>query len=189
MVAVGNTCNPHAFDFAYNGTCHILDLNDYYHLCLTATADIPGLAVAAILVDVIGRKWSLIVTSMLYAITCLFLFICMQKTSMIAVLYFARAFIDAPAQILCVYTDEVYPTDVRALGLGLGFMMSRAGAMITLYVAQVLLSFSLYYALGVCVSLGFLFMVASACLPLETKGMSLKSYGWYALITCVCVCV
>ena len=182
LIAVGNTCNPFAFDFANNESCHILELNDYYDLFWTATADIPGLAVAAILVDIIGRKRSFIVTSMLYAVTYLFLFICMQKTLMVVVLYFARAFIDAPSQIIYVYTAEVYPTEVRALGMGLGSMMARAGAMVTPFAAQVLLSSSLYYALGVYVSLGFLFMVTAACLPLETKGMSLKSHGWYSLI-------
>ena len=185
MITVGNTCDPYAFGFANNGTCHILNLNDYNNLLLTTTADIPGLVVAAILVDVIGRKRSFIITSMLYAITCLFLFICMQKTPMVIVLYFARTLIDAPAQILFVYTAEVYPTEVRALGMGFGSMMARVGAMVTPFAAQVLLSFYLYYALGVYVSLGFLFMVTAVWLPLETKGMSLKSHGWYSLKMCV----
>ena len=185
MIAVGNTCNPHAYDFANNETCHMLDLNDYFHLFWTATADIPGIILAAILIDVIGRKRSFIITSMLYAITYLFLFICMQRTPMVVVLFFARAFIDAPLQILYIYIAEVYPTEVRALGVGLGSMMARAGAMVTPFAAQVLLGFSLYYALGVYVSLGFLFMVTAACLPLETKGMGLKSHEWYSLIICV----
>ena len=181
MIAVGNTCNPYDFDFPNNGTCHIFDRNDYYGLFLSATADIPGLVVAAILVDVIGRKRSFFITGMLYTVTCLVLYICMQKTPMVVVLFFARIFIGAPDQISWVYITEVYPTEVRALGMGLGSMMGRVGAMVTPFAAQVLLSFSLNYALGVYVSLGFLLMVTAVCLPLETKGMSLKSHGWYSL--------
>ena len=179
MVAIGNTCNPHAFDITNNATSHTLDLNDYWDLFWTSTSDIPGLVLAAFLGEVIGRKRSIIVTGMSYAITCLLLLICMQKTPMVALLFFGRALIEAPYQILYLYTSEVYPTEVRALSLGLGSMLARLGGMATPNVANILLSYSIHYAIGVYVGAGFLLTLVASLLPLETKGMSLKSHGWW----------
>ena len=180
MIAIGNTCDPQEFEIANNETCHILNLNDYWNLFWTSTGDIPGLILTAILVDLIGRKPSIITASIAFGVTCLLLFICMQKTPMVALLYIARAFIGATFQALYVYTPEVYPTEVRALGIGLASMFCRVGAMVTPYAAQVLLSVSLYYAVGVYGGAGGLIQaIAAVLLPLETKGMSLKPHGWY----------
>ena len=178
MVTIGSTCDPYAFVITNNGTCHILNLNDYWNLFWTSTGDIPGLILTAILVDLIGRKPSLIAENMAFGVTCLLLFICMQKTPMVALLFIARAFISATFQVLYVYTPEVYPTEVRALSIGSGAMFGRVGAMVTPYAAEVLLSYSLYYAVGVYAGLGFFQAITAALLPLETKGMSLKSLGW-----------
>jgi hypothetical protein len=48
----------------------------------------------------------------------------------------------------------VYPTDLRAVALGSGSGSARIGAMITPYVAQVLLRKSLYAAVGVYAGIG-----------------------------------
>ena len=180
MIAIGNTCDTQAFEIANNETCHIFDRNDYWNLAWTSTGDIPGLFITAILVDLIGRKPSIISASIAFGVTCLLLLICMKKTLMVALLYIARAIISATFQTLYVYTPEVYPTEVRALAVGLGSMFCRGGAMITPYAAQVLLSVSLYYVVGVYVGVGgFLQAIAAFLLPLETKGLSLKPHGWY----------
>ena len=178
MISVGNTCYPYGFEIANNETCHVLNPKDYLDLFWTTIADIPGIVLGAILVDVIGRKPSIILTSMLYAVACLLLFMCMQRTPMVALLFLARACVDASFQILFVYTAEVYPTEVRALGLGLGNMACRVGAMVTPYAANVLFSYSLHHAIGVYAGTGFLSVITAAFLPLETKGIGLKSHGW-----------
>lgn len=53
-----------------------------------------------------------------------------------------------------VYTPEVYPTRLRAVALGCGSGCARIGAMITPYIAQVLLKTSLYSAISVYSALG-----------------------------------
>ena len=57
-------------------------------------------------------------------------------------------------QAVYVYTPEVYPTDLRAVALGSGSGSARIGAMITPYIAQVLLRKSLYAAVGVYAGIG-----------------------------------
>ena len=178
MVAIGNTCNPHAFVNTNNATSHNLDLIDFWDLFWTSTSEIPGVVLAAILVEVIGRKRNIIITGMMYTVTCLSLLICMQKTPMVALLFLARACIASPFQTLFLYTSEVYPTEVRALSLGLCSMICRLGGMATPNVANILLSYSIHYAIGVYAGVGFLLTFVAVFLPLETKGMSLKSHGW-----------
>lgn len=58
-------------------------------------------------------------------------------------------------QAVYVYTPEVYPTDLRAVALGSGSGSARIGAMITPYIAQVLLKRSLYAAVGVYAGIGW----------------------------------
>lgn len=53
-------------------------------------------------------------------------------------LFFARGIIAGVFQAAYVYTPEVYPTSLRAVGVGSCSAMARFGAMVTPYVAQVL---------------------------------------------------
>lgn len=53
-------------------------------------------------------------------------------------LFLARGIIAGVFQAAYVYTPEVYPTGLRAVGVGSCSAMARLGAMVTPYVAQVL---------------------------------------------------
>ena len=52
-------------------------------------------------------------------------------------LFVCRALIAGAFQALYVYTPEVYPTRVRALGLGMSSTVGRIGGIISPYIAQV----------------------------------------------------
>lgn len=55
-------------------------------------------------------------------------------------LFFARGIIAGVFQAAYIYTPDVYPTSLRAVGVGSCSAMARLGAMITPYVAQVTFS-------------------------------------------------
>ena len=76
------------------------------------------------------------------------------KLFQIIVLFIARGMSSAFFQAVYVYTPEVYPTDLRAVALGSGSGAARIGAMITPYIAQVLLKRSLYAAVSVYAGIG-----------------------------------
>ena len=50
--------------------------------------------------------------------------------------------------VVIVYTPEIYPTIVRALGMGVGTSSARTGALLTPYAAQVLLCVNDYATLS-----------------------------------------
>uniref|UniRef100_A0A915M750 Major facilitator superfamily (MFS) profile domain-containing protein n=1 Tax=Meloidogyne javanica TaxID=6303 RepID=A0A915M750_MELJA len=52
-------------------------------------------------------------------------------------IFISRAFISGAFQCVYVYTPEVYPTTLRALGLGASSSMARLGAIVTPFIAQV----------------------------------------------------
>lgn len=67
-------------------------------------------------------------------------------------LFFARGIIAGVFQAAYVYTPEVYPTSLRAVGVGSCSAMARLGAMVTPYVAQVnfmLRMMHLYFILNI----------------------------------------
>lgn len=72
------------------------------------------------------------------------------------------------------YQQKYYPTIMRAIGLGTCSTMARVGAIITPFVAQVLLRLSPYVAISIYGTVAFLAALASLLLPYETKGKELK---------------
>lgn len=89
-------------------------------------------------------------------------------------LFTARGFITGAFQAAYVYTPEVYPTTTRALGLGTCSGMARIGAIVTPFVAQVLLKKSIHVAISLYGAIGVLAAVAIFLLPIETKGRVMK---------------
>uniref|UniRef100_A0A8C5ERY0 Major facilitator superfamily (MFS) profile domain-containing protein n=1 Tax=Gouania willdenowi TaxID=441366 RepID=A0A8C5ERY0_GOUWI len=96
------------------------------------------------------------------------------RGSMTVLIFIARAFISGGFQAAYVYTPEVYPTATRALGLGTSSGMARVGALITPFVAQVMLEYSIYLALSVYCCCSLVAAIASCALPIETTGRGLQ---------------
>uniref|UniRef100_A0AAR2J0J5 Major facilitator superfamily (MFS) profile domain-containing protein n=1 Tax=Pygocentrus nattereri TaxID=42514 RepID=A0AAR2J0J5_PYGNA len=100
-------------------------------------------------------------------------FVCC-RSSLTVLIFIARAFIAGGFQAAYVYTPEVYPTATRALGLGTSSGMARVGALITPFVAQVMLESSVHLTLSVYCCCCLLAAVASCALPIETTGRGLQ---------------
>lgn len=60
-----------------------------------------------------------------------------RRAYLTLILFLARGIIAGVFQAAYVYTPEVYPTSLRAVGVGSCSAMARLGAMVTPYVAQV----------------------------------------------------
>jgi hypothetical protein len=100
-------------------------------------------------------------------------------------------YIRSISSILCLYTRgnkfvflahkrnlffifKYYPTTIRAIGLGTCSGFARIGAIITPFIAQVLLKASPYAAISLYGGVALFAAVISFLLPIETKGRDMK---------------
>ncbi|ELK03905.1 Synaptic vesicle 2-related protein [Pteropus alecto] len=154
--------------------CEYLSEEDYMDLLWTTLSEFPGILVTLWIIDRLGRKKTMALCFVVFSFCSLLLFICVGRNMLTLLLFVARAFISGGFQAAYVYTPEVYPTATRALGLGTCSGMARVGALITPFIAQVMLESSVYLSLAVYSGCCLLAAVASCFLPIETKGRGLQ---------------
>ncbi|CAB1318374.1 unnamed protein product [Coregonus sp. 'balchen'] len=154
--------------------CKYLTLDDYKDLLWTTLAEFPGLFLTLFVIDRIGRKKSMAMCFLMFSVCILPLYACVGRVALTVFIFIARAFITGGFQVAYVYTPEVYPTATRALGIGTCSGMARVGALLTPFVAQVLLKKSVYLTLSVYCIFCLLATGASMLLPIETTGLGLQ---------------
>ncbi|XP_051887817.1 synaptic vesicle 2-related protein isoform X1 [Pristis pectinata] len=154
--------------------CKYLNATDYTDLLWTTLSEFPGVLVTLWIIDRIGRKKTMAVSFFIFSFFALLLFACVGRFALTVFLFIARAFISGGFQAAYVYTPEVYPTATRALGLGTCSGMARVGALITPFIAQVMLESSVYLTLSVYSGCCLLAALASCFLPIETMGRGLQ---------------
>ncbi|CAG7731972.1 unnamed protein product [Allacma fusca] len=119
-------------------TCRTLTTPDYVDLLWTTLAEFPGILVTIFVLDKIGRKKTMAAQFLLFAITIfIFCFPIEDRVTITVILFMARGIVSGVFQAAYVYTPEVYPTSMRAIGIGTCSSLARIGAMVTPYVAQV----------------------------------------------------
>jgi MFS family permease len=132
--------NNHCFrENSSNETTECGDLpNKYYvRIFLTAVAELPGLIVTVIIIEVIGRKKTMALEFAITLVGFLLLFVCSTQAVTTFFLFLVRAFATGVFQAVYVYTPEVYATNIRARALGLHTSAARIGALLTPFNAQV----------------------------------------------------
>ncbi|XP_048523169.1 synaptic vesicle 2-related protein [Dendroctonus ponderosae] len=154
--------------------CKPLQTTDYIDLLWTTLAEFPGIFITIFIIERYGRKKTMAVQFVTYAICCCFLVICPGKRTVLTLMLFlARGIIAGVFQAAYVYTPEVYPTSLRSVGVGSCSAMARLGAMVTPYVAQVLLKTSITFATSTYAVAALLASIACMLLPIETAGKEL----------------
>ncbi|XP_046683021.1 synaptic vesicle 2-related protein [Homalodisca vitripennis] len=155
--------------------CRQLNTQDYMDLLWTTLAEFPGIFATIFVIERFGRKYTMAVQFVIFAACISLLFVCLESRAVLTVtLFMARGIIAGVFQAAYVYTPEVYPTPLRSVGVGTCSAMARLGAMVTPYIAQVLLQSSLLVATSVYGVAALLAAVACVLLPIETKGRELK---------------
>jgi MFS transporter, putative metabolite:H+ symporter len=143
-------------------------------LVLLALAQLPGYALAAFGVERWGRRATLIAFLSLGAISCA-LFVAASSPLLLAaaLLLMSFAFLGAWGA-LYAFTPEIFPTRLRATGMGLAGAMARLGGLLapSALAAVVLVSFGAAIALfAVLLALAAL---ATYAINLETRGVPLS---------------
>ena len=157
-----------------NLACKELTTKDYTDLMWTTIAEFPGCLLTIVLIEFLGRKWTMALDFIGFVIFVLCMMLCVSRNVLVFFLFTARAFISGAFQAAYVYTPEVYPTNVRAIGLGSCSGMSRLGAIITPFIAQVMLNINPSIAFIIYGVISILAAFACFMLPIETKGRVMK---------------
>ena len=157
-----------------NLQCRTLTTKDYTDLLWTTLAEFPGIFITLSIIEYLGRKVTMAVDMIGFALFSFLLIVCTSRSVLIFFLFAARAFISGAFQAAYVYTPEVYPTNIRAVGLGACSGLARVGAIITPFVSQVMLEYSEPLAVSIYAVVSLVAAVASLLLPIETKGRSMQ---------------
>ncbi|KAI7744573.1 hypothetical protein M8C21_015986 [Ambrosia artemisiifolia] len=109
---------------------NVQDPSLYINVFITSLAELPGLALAAYILDRVGRKISMEI--MLVSGFVLLLPIIVHQNDLITTgaLFGSRMFISASFIIVCIYAPEVYPTNLRTTGVGIATAIGRVGGMV-----------------------------------------------------------
>ncbi|XP_061197259.1 putative transporter SVOPL isoform X1 [Saccostrea echinata] len=155
---------------AENCKCNLLKSDDYITMLLSTFGEFIALPLNLSLIDRIGRRYTGAVNSFGMALFFILLQINMPKSLLTVIMFMVRGFSQGLFNFVYIYTAEVYPTTIRTLGIGTASAWARVGAMLTPFIAQVLLDKSLSSAVWVYGSLGTLAALCAVLLPIETKG-------------------
>lgn len=157
---------------AVNATQTVPESGDLYKSALvTSMAELPGLLVSAVIVDRFGRKNSMSGLFLLCGASLLPLVHPQSVATTTFLLFLARACITGTFTIVYIYAPEVYPTQLRATGLGIANSFARIGGVLCPLVAvELVKSCQLSLAVTLFVAVPVLGAVAVIFLPIETKG-------------------
>ncbi|KAL2943280.1 Organic cation/carnitine transporter 7 [Bienertia sinuspersici] len=136
--------------------------------------ELPGLIIAGLLIDRLGRKYSM---ALLFLSCAIFLFplVNHRSNTVTTVLMFgARACIMGTFTIAFIFAPEIYPTSVRNTGFGTASSMARVGAMVSPIVAVALVQ-GCHQKEAILIFAGVMLAAAVAVvlIPYETKGREL----------------
>lgn len=150
-------------------TCRQLARQDYADLLSTSLSELPGVLVTMVIIELFGRRLILALLAF-----------CVSRGMTVAVFFIARASISGAFMCAFVYTTELYPTTLRAIGMGTGSSAARLGAIVTPFIVQIASSYanSAHYMLTlplvIYVGAGLLGALATMALPYETRGRQMK---------------
>ena len=154
-----------------------LDTSDYVKILWTTMAELPGILITLVIIEILGRKLTMSIEFIGCMIGFLLLFICGSDTVIILFLFIIRAFATGVFQAMYVYTPEIYPTKFRAFSIGIHSAAARFGAIVTPYFAQVLLHNNDYVTFSLYAFSSLVLAILALLLPIETKGRALHDKG------------
>ncbi|CAN6183869.1 unnamed protein product [Urochloa humidicola] len=168
--------------FAYYGLVYLIselssrrsqpkDSSLYINVLVTSFAEFPGLLLAAILIDRIGRRVTL---GGMILLCCAFLAPLatqLREGLSIILLFCARTCVMGAFAVLHVYSPEIYPTSCRNTGVGFANVIGRIGTIVAPLTTTALLENHRQKEVVLVMDLAlFLAGVACTLFPLETKG-------------------
>ena len=148
----------------------------YGDIFVSSTAELPGLLLAAVFVDRIGRRRTMGGSLLLNFVCTLPLlgYATMPAWLETFSLFAARCSMMSAFTVLYIYAPEVYATSVRATAIGIGNGFARIGGMTCpLFAVEMVEGGNLQAAVGFFAALALITATAAFWLPVETVGKRL----------------
>ncbi|MBN3304960.1 SVOPL protein, partial [Amia calva] len=118
--------------------CKPFGQSDYHTMLISTLGEVALIPLNMILLNICGRRFCLGFLMMSSGIFFLLLNICTTALGFTALFFILRALVAMVFNTVYLYTAEVYPTTVRAIGMGFCTCFSRVGGMVAPFIAQVL---------------------------------------------------
>ena len=123
-------------------------MDDYFIVMSVTAATVPCILLTIVIIKIIGRKLTMIVNYMITTLGFCLLFISTSKVVLTFFFFIIHGFSLDVFETLYVYTLEVYPSNIREIGIGFVSAFSYLCAITTSYVAQGLFQASDHAAMG-----------------------------------------
>ncbi|KAK4713851.1 hypothetical protein R3W88_019758 [Solanum pinnatisectum] len=153
------------------------DKSLYTDVFITSLAELPGLLISAVVVEKVGRKYSM---ALMYILGSLFLFplvVPQNEALTTAFLFGARIWFIGTFTLAGVYCPEIYPTSVRSTGCGVASAVGRIAGMVSPIVAVQLVRGCHQMAAIILFEVVVILSAISVLLfPVETKGRKLVDH-------------
>ncbi|XP_038077427.1 organic cation transporter protein-like isoform X1 [Patiria miniata] len=108
-----------------------LGVNTYWAFFVSGAVEIPALLYATFGLECFGRKLNLGILELIGGVACLATIFIPKGIWRIVVAMIGKFCISATFSIVYVYTVELFPTPVRAVGLGVSSVASRVGGILS----------------------------------------------------------
>lgn len=145
----------------------------YGFLVLLALAQIPGYVLAGVGIETVGRRPTLVAFLLASAAGCL-AFVVATEPAWIATALLAMSFaLLGTWGALYAYTPELYPTELRATGMGVAGAMARVGGLLAPSAIALVVASGFTVAIGLFAALLASAALAVSRIELETKGRPL----------------
>lgn len=145
----------------------------YGFLVLLALAQIPGYVLAAVGIETVGRRPTLVAFLLASATGCL-AFVVATEPAWIAASLLAMSFaLLGTWGALYAYTPELYPTELRATGMGVAGAMARVGGLLAPSAIALVVAVGFNLAIALFAALLGIAALAVSRIEVETKGRPL----------------
>uniref|UniRef100_A0A0K8V205 Synaptic vesicle 2-related protein n=2 Tax=Bactrocera latifrons TaxID=174628 RepID=A0A0K8V205_BACLA len=145
--------------------CSSVNTKDFMDLMWITFSEFPGIFLTIAVIKRHGKKKTMTLQFIIFSICMSILSLSESRIYTTSVLFLARGVISGLFQAAYIYTPDIYPNNLRSLGVGGCSTIARLGAMATPFVSQVLFQRSAFSAFMVYTSIGLLSAVACIILP------------------------
>lgn len=152
-----------------------LTKSDFVSTLWASVGELPGLILAFVLIDIIGRRPLLGYMFGGTSVAFVLLLGCIGRLAESVVFFCARGLSSGSFQAIYIFTNELYPSVVRTTAMGLSSSMARVGLIVTPFVSQYLANANHAAAMWIYFAVSGLAVLGVFLIPIETTGRPMLS--------------